>query len=177
MQGHGEVVHQVLNFGLVAIAGKAARQIVERVFQITVFVERFDQKPQRGPVGVGQAHTQRLAVQKSGERLLAARQFGCVFLLIVTQVVGTGLGVAAPFAVVRGHFVGAVAVPADLIVRAQRGGRVVGHIGCAAGLFCGGRRCHLRDAVTQTYLRVHLLQAEVFAFRCLVVDFQKGIGL
>ena len=157
VQGHGEVVDQVLYFGLVAIAGQAARQIVERVFQITVFVQRFDQKPQRGPVGIRQAHAQRLAVQKRGERLLAARQFGRVFLLIVTQVVGAGLGVAAPFAVVGGHFVGAVAVPADLIVRAQRRGGVIGHIGCAAGLLCRSRGRHFRNAVTQAHLRVHLL--------------------
>ena len=115
-QSHGEVVHQLFDLLLIA-SGKSLGQRGQRVLQITIVIQRLNQKPQRGAVFFAQTQSQRLAVQMTLQRRLRTRHLGHVGVFIVIQVIAARLGFAAPLAVVGGHRRTAVALPALPIIR------------------------------------------------------------
>jgi len=96
----------------------------KRVFEIAVFVERFDEEAKRGAVYLRQTQAQGLAVEEVLQRFLAAGQLGRIGAIVVAQVVVSRGCVAAPFAVVGRHVDGAVAFPVGLGV--GRFGRRIG---------------------------------------------------
>ena len=110
-QRDGEAVHQFFLL-LDVVARQAGGERLQRLLQVAVVVERFDQEAQRGPVFLGQAQRKRLPVQVGLQRLAAARQVGRVDVFVVAQVVLARRRIAAPLAVVGHDFGAAVAVPA-----------------------------------------------------------------
>ena len=115
-QGHGEVVHHLLQLRGV-FTGQAFGQRGQRVFQVAIVIEGFDQEAQRGAVFWAQAQGQGLAVQMALQGLLGARHLGDVSVLIAVQVVVVGLGIAPPLAVIGRQRSAAIAFPALPIVR------------------------------------------------------------
>jgi hypothetical protein len=113
--GHGEAVHQLVDLLQVVRARQRNGQLLQRLFQVAVIVERFDQEAQSSAVHFGQAQRQGLAVQEGGEGLLRTRQFGRVGLIAFGVVAGAGRGVATPLAVVGRHLHRAVAAPVGLL--------------------------------------------------------------
>ena len=116
-QGHGKVVHQIFNL-LLVVTGQAPGQVRQGVFQIPIVVQRLDQETQRAGIRLAQTQAQRLAVQMGLQRLLGTRQFGGIGVFTVAKVVGAGLGVGAPLAIIGHHLCGSVAIPVGLIVTA-----------------------------------------------------------
>jgi len=89
-QRHGELVQQFL--ALLGVFGscQAVGQVLERVFEVAVVVQRFDQEVQRCAVGLLQAQGQGLAVQVLGQRFVL-----CHALEGFAAVVARGAGAAA----------------------------------------------------------------------------------
>jgi len=81
-------MHQAVEL-VVVVARQARGQRRQRVLQVAVVVERFDEEGQRGTVVLAQAQAQGLPVQEGRQRLLAARELGGVGALAV--VVGSGV--------------------------------------------------------------------------------------
>ena len=107
--GEGEAMHEFLHlFEVVVIVHEGGGQLGQRVFEVAVVVERFDEKAQHGHVFGREAQGQGLAVQVLGEGFVQAAALAGVQRLFATL---AGGGFAAPFAVVGGDFGVAVAVP------------------------------------------------------------------
>ena len=118
-QGDREMMDQLLHLRLIA-AGESLGERGQRVFQITIVIERLDQKLQGGAVLGTQAQGQRLRVQVALQRHLGARQLGHIGVVIAVEVVAAGFGVTAPLAVIGRHGGAAVALPTLRIVRRER---------------------------------------------------------
>ena len=116
-QRHGEVVHQFVQLLRVVRARQPLGQGLDRVFEVTVFGQRFDEKAQRRPVHVGQAQRQGLAVQMLGEGFLGVHPFRGVGVVIGSSALLARWGVTAPFAVVGSDLGGAVALPAGFFTQ------------------------------------------------------------
>ena len=113
-QCHREAVHQF--FGLLQIAARQARsQLVERVGQVAIVIQRFDEEAQRRPIHLGQTQRQCLAVQEVGQGFVDMRQLGRIGLAIAVVVVVARGGLATPFTIVRDQLGGSVAAPVGLI--------------------------------------------------------------
>ena len=114
-QGHREVVHQVVDL-VFLVTRQPTRQCLQRILQVAIFIERFNQKPQGGLIGGAKAQAQGLPVQVVLQRLLGARQLGGVELVAAFQVIAVCPGLAAPLAVVWGNRGAAIALPALAVV-------------------------------------------------------------
>ena len=178
MQGHLKAVFQLFElFFIVTRQGFCQR--AQRVFQVAVVVQGLNQKSQGGAVGLAQAQRQGLAVQKVGQRLLAARQFGGIGDFFAAVVVARGR-IAPPLAVVRRKVHAAIALPA-------LGHAIQAGLGIAAAVVHG----HLGDAVHRHLRRavghgvsggivvlghgIGAVQAILFPLGGLVVFFQKRV--
>ncbi len=136
-QRHGEAMNQFfLLLGIVARQGGGER--LQRLIQVAIVVERFDQESQCAAVFLGQAQRKSLPVEMGLQRLIAEREVGGVDLFVAAQVVFSRRRIAAPLAIVGNDFGAAVAVPAGRLgfqgggglgFRCRRRGRVVGELG------------------------------------------------
>ncbi len=177
-QGHGEAVHQLVQLLQIVGASQPLGQLLQRIFQVAVVVEVFDQKAQRVAVELGQAQRQRLLVQKVGQRLVAARQVqggGRVVFVVALAACG---GLTAPFPLIEGrHVHAAVAFP------------VIGHIAfrrwkflvfLAFSAYCA---CAVSYGICRVVRRIRIplrggigtVEAKFFARRILGRDLQERV--
>ena len=203
-QGAGQ---ELFEFGLLRLAlGGGARgafagvrwcdegggQFGQRLAEVAVVVQGFDQGVQRGLLGGWQAQAQRLLVQVGLQRQRGAVPVGGVAVVglavAAAAVHGGGGGVVAPFAVVRGDVHAAVAVPVQLgvaVVFAVVGRGITGAVAVAIAAWVddGGGRGRiggdfgggLAETVAQTDRGVGVRQARGVGLGGVGVAFQKGV--
>ena len=113
LECHGEAVHQLFHLlDIVVVVDQRGGQLRKGIFQVAVFVQRFDQKAQRGRIFGRQAQGQRLLMQVRGQAFLGARAFASVQLVVAGGLLAARRRITTPFAVVGADVHAAIAVPA-----------------------------------------------------------------
>ncbi len=115
-QRHGEAVHQLIQLLHIVSACQPFGQRLQRVFQVAVVVQVFDQKAQHVAVQLRQVQGCGLAQQVIGQRLVAPRQVQRTDFIAVTALRTACRSITAPFAVVMAHVDAAITLPVGAVV-------------------------------------------------------------
>ena len=106
------MVHQLLKLFFIFTACQANSQFLQRVFQIAVVVEVFNQKAQGAALHFRQAQRQCLLVQMVRQRFVAAGQFQCRRGILVLIALAACRCFTTPLCVIqRPHVYTAIALP------------------------------------------------------------------
>ena len=114
LERNGKVLLQLLAL-LQIVTGQALRQLLQRIFEVSIVAERLDEKAQRRRICRAQMQAQRLMMEKVAQALVLTCEINGIGLVITIAVVRgaagrwripLAAGLAAPFAVLAVNAVG-----------------------------------------------------------------------